>query len=100
MLPKVLEDVHQRIPNLARRTQQTSMIAPVPHPPATPQHAVDRSGHANREALHTAGEPCWRICLHQQVEMIGLDAELEETEGTSRRRAKGAPDSREHRLLA
>jgi len=56
------------------------MVSAVPHAPAAPEDAIDRTRHANGEALHAAREPRRRICLHQQVEMIGLYAEVEEAE--------------------
>jgi hypothetical protein len=68
------------------------MVSAIPHAPVTADNAVDGTGHANGETLYAAREPRRCICLHQQVEMIGLNAEVEETEGTPRSGAERALD--------
>jgi hypothetical protein len=82
MLSEVLEHVHERVPHLARRPQQVRVVAPIPDPSPPLQYAVDGAGHPDRESLHPAREPRRCICLHQQMEMIGLNAEVEQAEGT------------------
>jgi len=73
------------------------MVSAIPHAALAPENAIDRTGHANGEALHAAREHRRRIRLHQQVEMIGLYAEVEEAEGMTRGRAKGALNCGEQR---
>jgi len=76
------------------------MIPPIPPAPTPPQHTVDRAGDADGEALHAASEPRRRIRLDQQVEMIGLDAELEDAERVARGGAEGASDCGEKCVTA
>ena len=71
------------------------MVAPVPHGPTSPQHAVDHPGHADGEPLHAASEPRRPVRLHQQVKMIRLDAELEKAEGIAGGRSERAADGAE-----
>jgi hypothetical protein len=54
------------------------------------QSAIDRLGGAHCEALHTARKPRRRICLHEQMQMIGLHTELEDAEGVSGGGAEGS----------
>ena len=56
------------------------VIATLPHATAPPKQAVDRTCHTNGQALHTAREPRRRIRFHEQMEMIGLHAELNNPE--------------------
>jgi hypothetical protein len=58
-----------------------SVVPAVPDASPPTQHAVDRFRHTDGEALYTAREPRRLIRLDQQVEMIGLDTEMEEAEG-------------------
>ena len=98
MLAEVLQDIDQGVPDLARRAEHVGMVSPLPNTPAPPQHAVDRTGHPNGQTLHTAHEPRRRVCLHQQMQMIGLHAVLEEAEGIAGCRAEAALDGREQRV--
>jgi hypothetical protein len=100
VLAEVLEDVDEGIPNLARLPQHVRVIPSIPNAPSPSQHAVDGSRDANGNALHTAREPRRRIRLHEQMEMIGLDAEVDEAKGVPRGRAKGASYGPEQRMAA
>jgi hypothetical protein len=57
------------------------VVAAIPDPSTPPEYVVDRPGQANRKTLHTAREPRRLVCLRQQMEMIGLNAELKEAKG-------------------
>jgi hypothetical protein len=80
MFPKVIEHVHQSVPDLARRLQGVRVISLGPDGPMATQGAVDRLRGAYRQTLHTAGQPRRCVRLHEQVKMIGLDAELKNPE--------------------
>jgi hypothetical protein len=56
MLPEVLEDVDQRIPDLPRRRERAGMIPIDPDFPAAAEQAIDRPCHANGEPLNAAAE--------------------------------------------
>jgi len=76
MLPPVREDVHERVPHLARRPQHACVVAIAPHAPTAGERAVHRFGDSDRESLDTAPEARRLVCLYQQMQMIGLHAEL------------------------
>ena len=61
------------------------MIATEPDPAMPSQRAIDRLGDADRESLDTAPETAGIIRLHQQMNVIGLDTELEQTKSSDRR---------------
>jgi hypothetical protein len=90
MLAKVLQHVHERVPDLARSAEHVRMVAPVPDAPSPPQQPIDRSRHADGEPLYAAREPRRLVRFDQQVEMIGLNAVVKETEGIPRSRPKRA----------
>jgi hypothetical protein len=100
VLSEVLEDVDQGVPDLARPSEQVRVIPTIPHASTPPQDAVDGAGHANGEALHTAHEPPRRVRLHQQMQMIGLNAEMQEAEGIARGCPESALDSGEQTIAA
>ena len=94
----ILQDVQERVPDLARRSERMGMIAIGPDWTATGKRAVDRLGDPDRQALSTAREPRRPIRLQQQVEMIGLDTVVEETEVVSRGGGERAADRGEEPL--
>jgi len=66
VLPGVLQDVHDGVPDLARRPEGVRMVSPVPHVPSAPQGAIDRLGDTDGETLHAVREPRWSIRFHEQ----------------------------------
>jgi hypothetical protein len=76
------------------------MEAIAPDPPRAPEHTVDRLCDPYREPAHAALELRGVGGFHQQVQMIGLDAELEHAEPGLRRLAEGSPDRDEGGLAA
>jgi hypothetical protein len=76
------------------------MVAVAPHAPATADGAIDRPGDANRQPLQTTREARRLVCLHHQMQMIGLDGELQDTEARRGRRRESAPDGREESRAA
>ena len=80
MFPEVVEDVHECIADLAWRAESTSVVSVGPNSAVTPERTVQPLRDADREALHTAHEPRWPIRFHQQMQMIPLNGERENTE--------------------
>jgi hypothetical protein len=56
------------------------MVPLGPDGPTPLQHAIDGLGRPDRETLHAARKPRRRIRFHEQVEMVGLHAELKNPE--------------------
>jgi hypothetical protein len=72
------------------------VIPIAPYGTATTQRTVDRFRDANGETLDTAREPRGRVSFHQQVQMIGLDAVMDESEGLVGCHGEGARDGIEY----
>ena len=79
----LFEHVHERVSHLPRIFQDVCVVAAMPYGTTPMQRAVDCARQADYEALHTAHEPRRRIGLHHQVQMIGLDREVQNAEGVS-----------------
>jgi hypothetical protein len=56
------------------------------------EHAVDGFGDANSEPLEPARESCGRVRFDEQVQVIALDAEVDDAEASAGRRGQGAAD--------
>ena len=83
VLPKVLEDVDDRIPDFARSRKSARMVTVRPDPSATTERAIDRLRNANGESLKTAAQ-CHRIVrFDEQVDVIPLHAEVQEAKSSS-----------------
>jgi len=67
------------------------VIPVTPHAAATPESAVHRASDPDRQPAHAAFEGPRLVRFHQQVHVIGLDAELEDPErGATSRGQRGA----------
>ena len=100
MLPHVVEDVHEGIPDLARRSQHVCVESVGPDAPTSPEHAIDRLRGPDGQPLHAAREPRRCIRLHQQVQMVGLDAELKKPESVDAGGSECALEACKHRCAA
>jgi hypothetical protein len=100
MLAPVLQHIQERVPYLPRRGERPRVVAITPDSTLAPEEAVDRPGDPDREPLNTAREPRRPVGLHQQVEMIGLDAVVEEAEAVAGGGGERAPHGREKWLVA
>ena len=101
----IVEHVDERVPHLARRLEQVRVKAVPPDPPMAPESAVHGLREADREPAHTTLELRRPVRLYQQVQMIGLDAVVQNAEPTiagdcerlarraeqGRRRSEGRP---------
>jgi len=90
MLAPILKNIHETIPNLARSREGSCVEAVGPHFAPSPQHAIHRLGKAYPEALETARERAPVFRFHHQVQVVGLDRELENPEPASRRPRESA----------
>jgi len=80
VLARVAQDVAQRVPHLARRTEDV-LVVTIGEDAASPlPESIQRSGHANGEPLHAARQRCPACAFSEQVQMIGLHAEVHQPE--------------------
>lgn len=76
MLSKVEEHVDQGQAHLTRRAQGVGVVALVPDGAAATAGAVDGLGAANGEALQAAHKRLGVVGLDDQVDVVGLDREV------------------------
>ena len=84
MLAKIVEHVHERIANLTRRPQQPRVISIGPNASTPAAEAIDEAGNPDGEPAHTTLEPRRPVRFHQQVQMILLNAELQNAKALRR----------------
>jgi hypothetical protein len=96
MFEPVLNHVHQRGADLARRLEPSGMVAIAPDGSPPAEDAVDSLGHAHRESLASADEAVRPVGFDQKVHVIGLHAEMQQPETRMRRRGKRGPDGIEN----
>lgn len=99
MLAPILKNIHETIPNLARSREGSCVEAVGPHFAPSPQHAIHRLGKAYPEALETARERAPVFRFHHQVQVVGLDRELENPEPASRRPRESAAQGKNEPLF-
>jgi hypothetical protein len=95
VLLEVVQHVDERVSNFSWRLQRARMIALGPYASVPPEDAVDRLRSAHRKALYAAREPRRRIRLRDQMEMIGLNTELKDSEAIAGGRAERALEAAE-----
>ena len=61
------------------------MIAVGPHPPSTAEHAIHGLGDANREPAHAARERTRIVRLDEKMDVVALNAEVQEAEALGAR---------------
>jgi len=98
MLLEVVEDVDERIAHFARRSKQSRVIPVRPERTAPPAQPVHEAGDPDGQPAHTALESHWFVRFHHQVQMIPLDAEVQNTEPAGRAGPKRALDRNEKSL--
>lgn len=96
VLEPVLQTVDERVAHLARCAQPVRVIAIRPHASVPPEDAVDGLGHAHRESLASAGETAGAVGFDEQMNVIGLNAEVQQAEVCVRGGGKRAADRFEH----
>src|SRR4029453_12186998 len=80
MLADVVQDVDERIAHLAWRPQESGVIAIRPEAPTPTQRAIGGLRHTHGQPAQTTLEVRRPVRFHQQMQMIGLDTELENAE--------------------
>jgi hypothetical protein len=96
MLAEVEQHIDERRPHLARRAQVVGVVAVTPHAPPAVNGAVDGARTTDRQPLRPAGEREGALCLDDEVDMVGLHAEVDDAEerlaGRSDRALDGGAD--------
>jgi len=77
MLARVQQDVSERRPYLARRSQQVKVVAPVENRSNAPEDAVHRTREPRTDRLHPACERVPGIRLDDEVCVIALERVME-----------------------
>jgi len=72
MLREILQNVHERDPDLAGRRELPRVIPVAPHAAVATARPVHRLGDANHEALHAADEAGRRVGFDHQVDVVLL----------------------------
>jgi hypothetical protein len=80
MFAEILQDVHQSVPDLARRDERSRMKTICPDLAATAERAIDGLGDANGESLHAATERDEAVAFDEQMDVIALHAEMYDPE--------------------
>src|SRR6185503_16289941 len=77
VLAEVVQHVDEGVAHLARCPDHASVVPAVPHLSASPEDPIHGLRHADGEAAHTTLEIRRPVRLYHQVQMIGLDADME-----------------------
>ena len=80
MLPNVVENVHESVPYLAGLAQQVRVVSVGPYATMASEDAIHRLREPDRQAAYAVHEPHRLVRFHQQVQMVGLDAVMENAE--------------------
>ena len=77
-----MKHIDEAIPHFAGSRERSRVEAVGPYPPASAEHAVHRPGKAYAEPLETSRKCASVLRLDHEVDVIGLDRELENPELT------------------
>jgi hypothetical protein len=88
------------MPDLAWRPEQPDVVAITPHASAEAERPVDGARDPDRKPLETADEPRVPVGFHEEVEVVGLDAEVEKAKAPCRARRESVAHDGEHGCLA
>src|SRR5581483_6167711 len=88
VLPAVREDVHERVADRPRRVEGSRVEAVSPDRTAPSEDAGQRAGDADREAPKTAAEGSAVIGLDQEMKMVILNTERDDSEVVARGRSE------------
>ena len=99
MFAPILKHINQGVPNLSGCREPAGVVAVPPHSPATAERTVHRLRHPDREPLDTAPKTAGAVCLDDEVQVVGLDAEVQQPEGVGGGGAQRGAHSREDLIL-
>jgi hypothetical protein len=70
VLARVVQDVHERVLNLARRSQHMDVIPVCEDSPLTPNETMDDARQSHEQPLHATSEGVLVIGFHDDVHVI------------------------------
>jgi hypothetical protein len=100
MLGPVADDVNDCIPHFARRLEGMSMVTIRPDAAAGTEELVQAFRNANGEALHALSEASPIVRLDEQMDVVGLDAEVKDADELLLRGADPRKNAAKHRFRA
>ena len=96
----IVKHINESIPDFARRPQGSRMKSVAPDATAPSEDAVHTLRDAYGESLQPAGEHADVQCLDEEMDVIVLDRELQNSETVARRLCQPSADGREDRVHA
>jgi hypothetical protein len=99
MLPEILQDVDEGVPDLAWRGEPPGVVAIRPDLPAPAERAVHCPREPDGEALEAAGERVGIGGLDEHVHVVRLDGEMDHAEFASGRSCQRPAEQRENSRL-
>jgi hypothetical protein len=72
----ILKHINQSNPNLSGCRELAGVVTLGPHWPAPAKRTIHRLRHSDREPLNAAPKATGPVCLHEEMEVIRLNAEL------------------------
>jgi hypothetical protein len=76
----VVQDVGESRADFPRRAERSRVESVGENPSAAPPQAIERPSHADRDALRAAGERATVVGFDDQVDGVGLEGELVESQ--------------------
>src|SRR6185436_20822492 len=92
VLAGVVQRVDERVPHLARRREDASVISITEDTPGALPRTVEPARDPRRESVQATGESPLVAGLGEEVDVVRLDAVLDDAEGAARRRGKRSLD--------
>jgi hypothetical protein len=91
MLPEIHENVHDGRPHLTRRREIAPVVPITPDSAATPDDAIDGAGDGGGEPLQAPREGGAGGGLHDQMDVVSLNTEVNDTDRGASGQARKAP---------
>src|ERR1043166_5502537 len=95
MLLPILHDVDVRSPHFARSAEASRVVPVAEDLPAATEGAIDRSRHPNDETLYPTPEIERAVGFQQQMQMVHLHAEVQDSERRAGRVCECSADGAE-----
>jgi hypothetical protein len=80
MLSKIGEHIRKRTPRRARTREHAPVPAIRPQLAPSRNEAIDGASDAHRQPAHSAGKRVLVVCFHQEMEVVGLNRKLDDSQ--------------------
>ena len=98
VLPEVEQDVDERVADLARRRQRAGVITTAPYLAVTTKTSIHRARGPPGQTLQAANQRLTRGRLSDQMQVVGLHREVNETKAAGRWRLQGPRTALQRRV--